>query len=340
VATFLGMNPEQATAHAASLRAQLDALDTIAAQLQSSVTASVYPTGYGYSSGDTAIAPYSLHSATSAQALLRSAVTSARALADRVLNEASGQEEASSNTPPVCLPVPPVMSQNHQYQATLPQWWSNGYWGMNGGMAHLGAAVDPKLWSGRYSTYMYTKPYLIPNPALFDAPSGMYRMPSTLLVPGSAAPQVTAPGTGQWGFRPVGPSAAQANGMAPKVPSWVKFGGKALGPASAIVGGATVGYNSGVEQWNADAGLSDELRWNRSVYRGTVEGTATGGSALVGAAGGALAGAAIGSIFPGPGTLIGGIVGGIIGGIAGSTGGEALGEFAADQSIDHFYGEP
>src|SRR5690606_3527766 len=216
-------------------------------EVQSAVSASRYPAGHGYSSGDTTIAPYSLQTATSAQALLQGAVTSARALADRVLNEASGQEEASSNNPPVCLPTPPVMTQNHQYQTPLPQWWSNGYWGMNGGMAHLGASVDPRLWSGRYSTYMYTRPYLIPNAALFDAPSGMYRTPGGLLVPGHAAPQVTAPGTGQWSWRQVGPSAAQANGMAPKVPTWVKFGGKALGPASAVVGGLTVGYNSGVE---------------------------------------------------------------------------------------------
>lgn len=296
--------------------------------MQSSVTA------YGYSSGDTVIAPYSLHMATSAQALLRSAVNSARALADRVLNEASGQEEASSNGAPVCVPAPSVMTQNHQYRPTLPQWWSNGYWGINGGMAHLGAAVDPTLWSGKYSTYMYTRPYLIPNPALFDAPSGKYRLPNGFLVGGNAAPQVVALGTGRWSWRPVGPSAAQANGMAPKVPSWVKFGGKALGPASAIVGGATVGYNSGVEQWNADAGLSDELRWNRSVYRGAVTGTATGAGGFTGAAGGALIGAAIGSVFPGPGTLIGSIVGGIIGGIGGSMAGEAGGDLLVDATID------
>src|SRR5690554_3968359 len=143
------MNPEQATARAAELRAQLDALDVVASELQSSVTASRYPASYGYSAGDTAIAPYSLATATSAQTLLRSATASARTLADRVLGEATSQEEASSNSPPTCLPTPPVMTQNHQYQTPLPQWWSNGYWGMNGGLAHLGASVDPRLWTGR-----------------------------------------------------------------------------------------------------------------------------------------------------------------------------------------------
>ena len=333
MAAFQGLNPDEAASKASSLRTQLGFVTGVATEVSTTRTAAMYPENYGIEKGEQVISPMSLADANSAATMLHGAVTAGVGLLDRLDAEIEAQIQASKDASE--LPVVPDSISSNYYGAFAVAGYADGI-------------TNPDSWMGR-NVGIYRKPtFMIPDPALRDPTTGLYRGPGGMLLPGEHVPQVMAPGSGKWTAGRVPPMPGVPNGTnrivnavtsrAATLPGWVKFGGKSLGPVSAVVGAGVSGYNAGAEQWNEDtqAGISDDRRQTRSVYRGTVTGVSSGLGAAGGAWAGAALGAAIGSIFPGPGTVIGGIIGGIIGGVAGSVAAEKGADAVVDGTIDNF----
>ena len=92
-----GMDPGAARAQRDSMRAQIDGLAAIVAELTSTNLAALNPAAWGIAPGEPTVAPWSIGSITAAQADLRSAESAARTLLQRITTEADAQEAASDN---------------------------------------------------------------------------------------------------------------------------------------------------------------------------------------------------------------------------------------------------
>ena len=90
-----GMDPGAARAQRDSMRAQIDGLAAIVAELTSTNLAALNPAAWGIAPGEPTVAPWSIGSITAAQADLRSAESAARTLLQRITTEADAQEAAS-----------------------------------------------------------------------------------------------------------------------------------------------------------------------------------------------------------------------------------------------------